>query len=202
MTDRLRELFAGSSRSSGTPEFKHVSVSLKKKKKTTKNASSESKEPERADISRSDGDGLGMQLPAERLSSKIVSNGDKDERTVFVGNLPLTVTKKNIKKLFMQCGRVESLRFRSMAIAPGRLPVGVARKVHRQLTGSCVNCYVVFESKQAVDRSLELNGTGTYVCTIPELYNVVCVCILQIWVDVTSELIGSHTLLIMLTLCL
>ena len=164
MTDRLRELFAGSSRSSGTPEFKHVSVSLKKKKKTTKNASNESKEPERADISRSDGDGLGMQLPAERLSSKIVSNSDKDERTVFVGNLPLTVTKKNIKKLFMQCGQVESLRFRSMAIAPGRLPVGVARKVHRQLTGSCVNCYVVFESKQAVDRSLELNGTGTCMC--------------------------------------
>lgn len=83
----------------------------------------------------------------------------RERRTVFVGNISLACSKKQIKLLFRQHGTVESVRFRSMAIAPGKLPTFVARKTHKQLSGSSLNAYVVFSSEEEAERSLALNGT-------------------------------------------
>ncbi|KAL1789828.1 RNA-binding protein 34 isoform X1 [Sigmodon hispidus] len=38
----------------------------------------------------------------------------KNERTVFVGNLPVTCNKKKLKSLFKEYGPIESVRFRSV----------------------------------------------------------------------------------------
>ncbi|ELW68129.1 RNA-binding protein 34 [Tupaia chinensis] len=38
----------------------------------------------------------------------------KNERTVFVGNLPVTCNKKTLKSFFKEYGQVESVRFRSV----------------------------------------------------------------------------------------
>ncbi|XP_019507384.1 PREDICTED: RNA-binding protein 34 isoform X2 [Hipposideros armiger] len=43
----------------------------------------------------------------------------KNERTVFVGNLPVTCNKKKLKSFFKEYGQIESVRFRSMIPADG-----------------------------------------------------------------------------------
>lgn len=42
-----------------------------------------------------------------------VSN-DEDECTIFVGNLPLDVTRKQLESMFKECGKVKSSRLRSV----------------------------------------------------------------------------------------
>lgn len=41
---------------------------------------------------------------------------DKNERTVFVGNVPITYTRKHLRQLFIDCGSIESTRIRGIAI--------------------------------------------------------------------------------------
>ncbi|XP_051676694.1 RNA-binding protein 34 isoform X5 [Oryctolagus cuniculus] len=45
----------------------------------------------------------------------------KNERTVFVGNLPVTCNKKKLKSFFKEYGPIESVRFRSLIPAEGTL---------------------------------------------------------------------------------
>ncbi|XP_036775164.1 RNA-binding protein 34 isoform X4 [Manis pentadactyla] len=45
----------------------------------------------------------------------------KNERTVFVGNLPVTCNKKKLKSFFKEYGQIESVRFRSLIPAEGTL---------------------------------------------------------------------------------
>lgn len=82
----------------------------------------------------------------------------RNPMTVFVGNLPLSATKKQVLKLFRVYGKVDSVRFRSIAVAPGKLPVKVARKLNKQMAGDTKSCYVVFETEESARKSLELNG--------------------------------------------
>lgn len=56
--------------------------------------------------------------PAQRLA--------KLQRTVFVGNLPVSSTSKQLKKLFGAYGKVESVRLRSV---PVKLDVKMTRKL-------------------------------------------------------------------------
>jgi nucleolar protein 12 len=79
-------------------------------------------------------------------------------RTIFIGNLPLSASKKDVLKLVLPYGAVESLRQRSVAIAPGKLPVNIARKVQKQQTGSTSNFYVVMATEDSASACLELNG--------------------------------------------
>ncbi|KAF6274752.1 RNA binding motif protein 34 [Rhinolophus ferrumequinum] len=45
----------------------------------------------------------------------------KNERTVFVGNLPVTCNKKKLKSFFKEYGQIESVRFRCVIPAEGTL---------------------------------------------------------------------------------
>ncbi|XP_041606436.1 RNA-binding protein 34 isoform X2 [Vulpes lagopus] len=45
----------------------------------------------------------------------------KNERTVFVGNLPVTCNKKKLKSFFREYGQIDSVRFRSLIPAEGTL---------------------------------------------------------------------------------
>ena len=45
-----------------------------------------------------------------------------EERTVFVGNLPIDTTRKSLACMFKSCGKVESCRLRSVAAAGVKLP--------------------------------------------------------------------------------
>uniref|UniRef100_A0A131YIJ2 Nucleolar protein 12 n=1 Tax=Rhipicephalus appendiculatus TaxID=34631 RepID=A0A131YIJ2_RHIAP len=84
---------------------------------------------------------------------------DKDERTIFVGNLPGTATQKAVRHVFSKYGTIESIRFRSIVPAKESLSKKVAfisKALHSNK--QTVNAYVVFKAKEAVNKALTLNG--------------------------------------------
>ncbi|XP_052022649.1 RNA-binding protein 34 [Apodemus sylvaticus] len=83
----------------------------------------------------------------------------KNERTVFVGNLPVTCNKKKLKSFFKEYGQVESVRFRSVMPAEGTLSkklAAIKRKVHPDQKS--INAYVVFKDQSAAAKALKRNG--------------------------------------------
>lgn len=59
--------------------------------------------------------------PSTKTPQEEVKN-NANERTIFVGNLPLTTTRKSLASIFKSCGKVESSRLRSVAAAGVKLP--------------------------------------------------------------------------------
>lgn len=89
---------------------------------------------------------------------------EKAERTVFVGNLNVsTITKKAdykaFKKLFVQHGPVESIRFRSIAFSEPLPRKAAFVKQSLNSTRDSVNAYVVFKDKASARKALDLNGS-------------------------------------------
>ena len=84
----------------------------------------------------------------------------RKERTVFVGNLPPTITRRRLKQLFSQHGKVESVRLRSIVVEKGRLPVRVAKRKQEQISSSTINSYVVYTEEESARKALELNGAS------------------------------------------
>nr|XP_061843974.1 RNA-binding protein 34-like [Nerophis lumbriciformis] len=83
----------------------------------------------------------------------------KAERSVFVGNLPLSCTKKTLRGLFKQDGAIESIRFRSMAPedpSVSRKVAAIKRQAHP--LKQSVNAYVVFQDQDGVAKALKRNG--------------------------------------------
>jgi nucleolar protein 12 len=93
------------------------------------------------------------------------------ELTVFVGNLPVSSTRKSLAKLFKSCGKVMSSRIRSAAVTGVKLPPSqagnqdlvkkVCTNTHKLDTDAkqSVQGYVVFADKAAVTAALALNNT-------------------------------------------
>nr|XP_004659696.2 RNA-binding protein 34 [Jaculus jaculus] len=83
----------------------------------------------------------------------------KNERTVFVGNLPVSVSKKKLKSFFKEYGPIESVRFRSVIPAEGTLTkklAAIKRKFHPDQKS--INAYVVFKEEHAAVEALKRNG--------------------------------------------
>uniref|UniRef100_A0A8C0WLD6 RNA-binding protein 34 n=1 Tax=Castor canadensis TaxID=51338 RepID=A0A8C0WLD6_CASCN len=83
----------------------------------------------------------------------------KNERTVFVGNLPVTCNKKKLKSFFKEYGQIESVRFRSVIPAEGTLTkklAAIKRKFHPDQKN--INAYVVFKDESAATKALKRNG--------------------------------------------
>ncbi|XP_054569069.1 RNA-binding protein 34 [Eptesicus fuscus] len=83
----------------------------------------------------------------------------KNERTVFVGNLPVTCNKKKLKSFFKEFGPIESVRFRSVIPAEGTMSkklAAIKRKIHPDQKN--INAYVVFKDESAATKALNRNG--------------------------------------------
>jgi len=92
---------------------------------------------------------------AERVNVK-----ETEARTVFVGNVALGVKKKTLMKHFKCCGKIETIRLRSVPVADLKLPKKasvIMKNFHS--SRSSANAYIVFETKAAAVRALLLNGT-------------------------------------------
>jgi RNA recognition motif-containing protein len=89
-----------------------------------------------------------------------ITDPDKDARTVFVGNVPVAIKLKHIKRHFSPCGTVESVRLRSLPVASPKLSRkgAYATKDFREGASSC-NAYVVFSEAASVPAALKLNGS-------------------------------------------
>lgn len=100
---------------------------------------------------------------AKKLDLK-ESEVEKAERTVFVGNLSMTVITskadyKSFKKQFSEHGAIDSIRFRSIAFSEPlpRKAAFVKQSVHA--SRDSVNGYVVYKTKQDARKALTSNGT-------------------------------------------
>lgn len=100
---------------------------------------------------------------------------DADDRTVFVGNLPVGTTRRDLQRYFKSCKtKIKSTRIRSVATLPDegvKLPPQQAgnqklvrqilinqNKIHTSAKAS-VQGYVVFEDPAGVEEALKLNNT-------------------------------------------
>ncbi|XP_016306111.1 RNA-binding protein 34 [Sinocyclocheilus anshuiensis] len=83
----------------------------------------------------------------------------KKKRTVFVGNLPPSCTKKMLLSLFKQAGAIESVRFRSVVQEDptmSRKVAAIQRKVHPKKQN--INAYIVFKAEETAAGALKWNG--------------------------------------------
>ncbi|XP_016105380.1 RNA-binding protein 34 isoform X2 [Sinocyclocheilus grahami] len=83
----------------------------------------------------------------------------KKKRTVFVGNLPPSCTKKMLLSLFKQAGAIESVRFRSVVQEDptmSRKVAAIQRKVHPKKQN--INAYIVFKEEETAAGALKWNG--------------------------------------------
>lgn len=84
---------------------------------------------------------------------------ERNERTIFVGNLPKTMSQKNIEKLFKPYGSVEAARIRNVVPEKEKLSPKVALladKIHPKIDS--FNAYVVFKDVESAKKALEMNG--------------------------------------------
>lgn len=90
---------------------------------------------------------------------KIGYEEGRDRCTVFVGNLPNTVTKKEIIKYFKKFGSVVNTRLRCAAVSDPRIPkkVSVIKKdFHKDRSN--IHAYIRFNNEISASRALEANG--------------------------------------------
>lgn len=85
------------------------------------------KESNRDDQSNDDANEQGNEEETDDIPSAEANGGqqldaDAEKRTVFVGNLPLSMTRKKLASMFSRCGQVESTRFRSVPVKGVKLP--------------------------------------------------------------------------------
>ncbi|KAL4138326.1 hypothetical protein PRIC2_001832 [Phytophthora ramorum] len=93
---------------------------------------------------------------------------EKGRRTVFVGNVSLDATQKDIKKHFSVCGKVENVRLRHLPIAgcavgdAGNqklmMKVCANKKILTTAKDNC-NAYVTFADESSVEAALKLSGS-------------------------------------------
>ncbi|XP_060859535.1 RNA-binding protein 34-like [Metopolophium dirhodum] len=96
-------------------------------------------------------------------SSDIKSSEDyveKESRTVFVGNVPVSVKMSAIKNLFKQFGEVETTRLRSVAVKNLDVPKRVSiMKGDFHPQRDTANVYVRFKTIKQAQQALVLNAT-------------------------------------------
>jgi nucleolar protein 12 len=88
-----------------------------------------------------------------------LKEGEALDRTIFVGNLAESTTKKHLKSHFEKYGKIESLRFRSMILKKdSKIPkrVAAASGTVDSERGS-FHAYIVFEDGSSVPKALQEN---------------------------------------------
>ena len=81
------------------------------------------------------------------------------ERTIFVGNIPVSATRKELKSFFSKYGAVESVRLRSVPIAKAKGSKRVAiltKKFHPERNS--MNAYVVFSDNSTAEQAVKSRG--------------------------------------------
>ncbi|XP_043582739.1 RNA-binding protein 34-like [Bombus pyrosoma] len=92
---------------------------------------------------------------------------EENERTIFVGNLPKDVTKKQLQKLFKQFGKIDAIRLRGKISKSLNIPKRVAaitNDLHPKVKS--VYAYIRFDSEESTKKALSINGRkfeGNYI---------------------------------------
>ncbi|KAM9460959.1 RNA-binding protein 34 [Clarias gariepinus] len=100
-----------------------------------------------------------LEAKRRKVSRNKAEERIKLKRTVFVGNLPVNCSKKDLKKIFKDVGAIESMRFRSVLREDptmSRKVAAIRRQVDPKKTS--INAYVVFKDEAGAANALQRNG--------------------------------------------
>lgn len=111
-----------------------------------------------------DGDGAEPSTSAGGKGPAVRTKKDDPEklnRTVFVGNVSTNTTVKALKRTFATCGKIESIRIRSVAFANKKMSRkgAVISKAFDAERKDTYNAYIVFVSVDGVQAALGRNGS-------------------------------------------
>mmetsp|Transcript_16383 Transcript_16383/g.33392 ORF Transcript_16383/g.33392 Transcript_16383/m.33392 type:complete len:286 (-) Transcript_16383:512-1369(-) len=84
---------------------------------------------------------------------------ERDRRTVFVGNVPVTTSRKRLRAMFVSAGTVESVRIRGLVPEiPGlsKRVTAITKRMHPNQ--KAVTAYVVFKEEEAVSTAIGMDG--------------------------------------------
>ena len=102
--------------------------------------------------------------------NKEADDAEKLNRTVFVGNVPIVCDEKALKRFLREAlgeGCIESLRYRSVAVAGTKVSEANNYKLYRKASAiqgkynperDSKNAYVVFKTEDLAEDALDLNG--------------------------------------------
>lgn len=94
---------------------------------------------------------------------------ERENRTVFVGNLPKEVERPELQKWFSKFGKVECVRLRSAPIADLEMPkkVAVIKKSFHE-NRSNIHAYIRFKDAEGAQNALQANGAkfGEYTIRV------------------------------------
>ena len=99
------------------------------------------------------------ELDDNENDTKSISEPARLERTIFVGNVPVTSSRKTLKKLFLKYGKIETVRIRSAPVSNTKTAkkVAVIKKEFHDDRHS-FNAYIVFQEKKSCTAALQSNG--------------------------------------------
>jgi len=100
-----------------------------------------------------------MKMVKYEDQKKSLRNPELEERTVYVGNLVKSFKKKQVKKLFSEVGKVESVRFRCAArpdMKTTKKEAVIKHKFHEDRSN--IAAYVRFSTKDEAVAACALNG--------------------------------------------
>ncbi|XP_017333065.1 RNA-binding protein 34 [Ictalurus punctatus] len=106
-----------------------------------------------------DDDGETLAVKRRKVAWNKAEERIKLKRTVFVGNLPVNCSKKDLKNIFKDLGAIESVRFRSVLREDptmSRRLAAIRRQVDPKKTS--INAYVVFKEEDGAVSALLRNG--------------------------------------------
>lgn len=102
------------------------------------------------------------KLPYIDENASALMNKDRTERTIFIGNIDLSCSKKEIQKLFKQYGEIESLWERSLPLNnDSKLPLkakAITKDFSKTMENPTKNCYILFKEKESAIKALESNN--------------------------------------------
>lgn len=90
------------------------------------------------------------------------SDDNRNSRTVFLGNVPTSATERDVRLFLAPAGgKIESVRFRSVAFSEANMPKNISFRQHKlHASRDSMNAYAVFESEEHAFKAVAaLNNT-------------------------------------------
>lgn len=98
-------------------------------------------------------------LPSEHKELSQEEKDQIDKRTLFVGNLPIGLKRKQLNKLFCDFGKITNLRFRSVAVSDLKLGKKVCMKANKiNENATTKNAYIIYDNEESVTKALIKNN--------------------------------------------
>jgi RNA recognition motif-containing protein len=118
-------------------------------------------------VESSSGNGAETTTSSSSSSSSSSSDSEKNERTIFVGNVPTSATSKSLILFFKEYGAVESLRLRSVPLEGTAIDDHGNQDLVKRISAqkrkfgdqkSSQNAYIVFQNAISAKDALEANN--------------------------------------------